>query len=141
MSNGVNKVIILGNVGGDPELRYLSNGKAVVNVSVAVNETYTNSEGERQESVEWFYVSIFGRAAEFVGETCEKGSQVFIEGRLQTREWTDNEGNNRKATGVIARQVIVLRGKKREYDPENPMTSESQMKHDQMLKHDIDPNI
>lgn len=120
MANGVNKAIILGNLGGDPELRYLNSGKAVCNFSVAVNEVYTGSDGERHETVEWFSVSTFGRAAEVVADMCVKGSQVFVEGRFQTRIWEDSEGNERKALGVVARQVIVLRGKPRERDPEDP---------------------
>lgn len=126
MANGINKVFVLGNMGSDPEIKYMPSGKAVVNINVAVNEVYTSNEGERKESVEWFYVSVFGRAAEFVAEATEKGSQVWIEGRLQTRKWEDAGGVQRQMTGVIARQVIVLRGKKREDNPE--------------LHHDIDPD-
>ena len=88
----VNKVILIGNLGRDPEVRYMPSGDAVANISIATTETWKDKNGEKQEKTEWHRVAMFGKTAEIAGEYLKKGSQVYIEGRLETRKWTDKEG-------------------------------------------------
>ena len=92
MARGINKVIVLGNLGADPDARYMPNGNAVTNISVATTDSWKDKEsGERQEKTEWHRVVFFGRLAEIVSEYLKKGSQVYVEGRLQTRKWEDKK--------------------------------------------------
>ena len=107
MSKGVNKVILLGHMGQDPELRYLPNGTAVTNISVATNDFWTDANGERRETTEWHRVVFFGRLAEVCCQYLKKGAQVYVEGRLQTREW-ERDGVKRYTTEVIARDMQML---------------------------------
>ena len=101
-SKGVNKVILVGNLGKDPEIRYLPSGGAVANFSIATNESWKDkSTGEQKEKTEWHNISIFGKLAEIAGEYLRKGSQVYIEGALQTRKWQDQNGNDRYSTDVV----------------------------------------
>ena len=98
----VNKVIIVGNLGRDPETRYLPSGEAVTNISVATTETWKDkASGEKKEETEWHRVSAFGRLAEIMGEYLKKGSQVYIEGSLRTRKWQDKEGHERYTTEIV----------------------------------------
>ena len=100
-SRGINKVILIGNVGGDPETRYLPNGNAVTNITLATSDSWTDKQsGQKQERVEWHRVVLFGKVAEIAGEYLRKGSQCYIEGRLQTREW-EKDGVKRYATEII----------------------------------------
>ncbi len=100
--SGVNKVIIVGRLGQDPEVRYTPSGSAVANLSVATSETWKDKEsGERQEKTEWHRVVMFGRIAEVAGEYLRKGAQVYLEGKLQTRKWQDREGVDRYTTEVV----------------------------------------
>lgn len=109
MANGVNKVIVLGNVGMDPETRYLPNGTQVTNLSIATNERWKDKEsGEQQERTEWHKVCMFGKLAEIAAEYIRKGSQVYIEGKLQTNKWQDKEGVDRWTTQIIAREMQML---------------------------------
>jgi single-strand DNA-binding protein len=107
---GVNKVIIIGNLGADPELRYTQGGQAVSNFRVATNEKWTDKEGKPQERTEWHRVVVWGRQAENCEKYLSKGRQVYVEGRLQTREWDDKDGNKRYTTEVVAQTVQFLSG-------------------------------
>ena len=96
MARGVNKVILVGNLGKDPEVRYSPNGSAVANCTLATTESWKDkTSGEKQEKTEWHRVVFFGRLAEIAGEYLKKGSQIYVEGRLQTRKWQDKEGKDR----------------------------------------------
>lgn len=106
----VNKAILIGNLGRDPEVRYLPDGGAVANISLATSETWKDKSGERQEKTEWHRVSFFGKLAEIVGEYLKKGSQIYVEGRIQTRKWQDKEGNDRYTTEVVADRMQMLGG-------------------------------
>jgi|SRR5579863_8076915 len=109
MARGVNKVILIGNLGKDPEIRYAPNGGAVANVTVATSESWKDkATGEKQERTEWHRVVFFGRLAEIVGEYLKKGAQVYLEGRLQTRKWQDKEGKERYTTEVVASEMQML---------------------------------
>ena len=106
----LNKVMIIGNLGADPEVRYTQSGAAVGNFNVATNEVWTDKSGARQERTEWHRVVVFGKQAENCGKYLSKGRQVYVEGRLQTREWEDRDGNKRTTTEVIAQTVQFLSG-------------------------------
>ena len=106
---GVNKVILVGNLGRDPEVRYTSEGKPVANFTLATTEWWNDpSSGERRESTEWHRIVVFGKQAEIAGEYLRKGKQVYVEGSLRTREWTDREGNKRQTTEVRAQRFQML---------------------------------
>lgn len=108
-TRGVNKVILIGNLGDDPEVRYTASGAAVANVRLATNETWRDKEsGEQQERTEWHRVVFFGRLAEIVSEYLKKGSQIYLEGRLQTRKWQDKDGNDRWSTEIVANEMQML---------------------------------
>jgi single-strand DNA-binding protein len=104
----VNKVILVGNLGKDPESRYLPDGGAVCNFSVATTDKWKDKTGEQQERTEWHRVSTFAKLAEICGEYLKKGSQVYIEGRLQTRKWQDKEGHDRYTTEIVADRMQML---------------------------------
>ncbi len=111
-NKGINKVIIVGNLGNDPEMRYMPNGNAVTNISVATSETWNDKQtGQQQERTEWHRVVAFGKLAELMGQYLKKGSQVYIEGRLQTRKWQDNNGQDRYTTEILADQMQMLGGR------------------------------
>ncbi len=109
-SGGVNKVILIGNLGRDPEIRYTQGGTAVVNLSLATTRRYRDREGQNQEQTDWHRVVMFARLAEIAGEYLRKGQQVYIEGRLQTRQWQDNSGQTRYTTEVVANDMQMLGG-------------------------------
>jgi single-strand DNA-binding protein len=105
----VNKVILIGKLGADPEVRYTAGGSAVANFSIATNERWNDkSTGERQERTEWHRIVAWGRLGEICGEYLSKGKQVYIEGRLQTRSWDDRDGNKRYMTEVVAVSMVML---------------------------------
>src|SRR3954447_4889303 len=104
----VNKVILIGNLGRDPEVRYMPSGDAVANITIATTETWKDKGGEKQEQTEWHRVAMFGKTAEIAGEYLKKGSQVYIEGKLQTRKWTDKEGQERYTTEIRADRMQML---------------------------------
>jgi len=108
MANGLNKAILIGRLGRDPEVRYTPNGMAVANFSLATSESWTNKEGERETRTEWHRIVAFGKLGEICGEYLSKGRQVYIEGRIQTREWQDQEGNRRFTTEIVASQMLML---------------------------------
>jgi single-strand DNA-binding protein len=105
---GVNKVILVGNLGADPEVRYTPGGLAVTNFRLATTENRTNKEGQREQRTEWHRIVAYGRLAEICGEYLAKGKQIYIEGRLQTRSWDDKDGNKRWATEIIASNMQML---------------------------------
>lgn len=105
---GVNKVILIGNLGADPEIRYTSNGTAVANFRIATTERWTNPNGEKEERTEWHRIVAFGKLGEICGEYLAKGKPVYIEGRLQTRNWEDRDGNQRTTTEIIATGMQML---------------------------------
>ena len=112
MSRGVNKVIIVGNLGKDPEMKYTASGAAIANITVATSESWKDKQtGENQEKTEWHRCVAFGRTAEIIGEYLNKGSQVYIEGGLQTRSWDDNDGKKQYMTEVKIRDVQMLGSK------------------------------
>ncbi|MBV7315262.1 single-stranded DNA-binding protein [Shewanella sp. NIFS-20-20] len=103
-SRGVNKVILVGNLGQDPEVRYMPNGNAVANITVATSESWKDQQGQQQERTEWHRVVFFGKLAEIAGEYLRKGSQVYVEGKLQTRKWKDQSGQDRYSTEIVVDQ-------------------------------------
>ncbi len=104
----VNKAIVLGNLGKDPEVRYTQSGQAVANFTLATNEQWTDKQGQRQDRTEWHRIVAWGKTAELCGEYLSKGRQVYIEGRLQTREWTDKENKKNYTTEIVADRVVFL---------------------------------
>ena len=112
MARGVNKVILVGNVGQDPETRYMPNGKAVTNLRVATSESWKDKQtGEQREQTEWHTIVMYDRLAEIAAEYLKKGSQVYIEGKLRTRKWQDKEGRDRYTTEINANEMQMLGGR------------------------------
>jgi single-strand DNA-binding protein len=111
MARGINKVILVGNLGADPETRYTANGQAITSIRIATSESWTDKQtGQKQERTEWHRVKFFGRLAEIAGEYLKKGRQVYVEGRLQTDKYTDKEGVERYSTDIIANEMQMLGG-------------------------------
>src|SRR3972149_5589738 len=104
----VNKVILLGNLGKDPEVRYMTSGEAMATITLATSETWKDKSGEKQEKTEWHRVVFFGKLAEIAGEYLKKGRQVYVEGKLQTRKWQDKEGQERYTTEIVADEMQML---------------------------------
>ncbi len=112
MARGINKVILVGNLGADPETRYMPSGGAVTNLSIATSESWKDKQtGEQNERTEWHRVAMFNRLAEIAAEYLRKGSQVYIEGKLRTRKWQDRDGNDRYTTEIIADEMQMLGGR------------------------------
>jgi single-strand DNA-binding protein len=112
MARGINKVILIGNLGADPETRAMPSGTTVANLRVATSESWRDKQtGEQQERTEWHRVALFGRLAEIAGEYLRKGSQVYIEGSLRTRKWQDKQGNERYSTEIIGNDLQMLGGR------------------------------
>ena len=107
----VNKVILVGNLGRDPETRYMPDGGAITNISIATTSTWKDKSGEKQEATEWHRISFFGKLAEIAGEYLKKGSQVYVEGKLRTRKWQDKDGQDKYTTEVIADAMQMLGGR------------------------------
>ena len=113
MSRGINKVILVGNLGQDPETRHMPSGDAVTNISIATSEQWKDKQtGEQQDRAEWHKVAFFGRLAEIAAEYLSKGSQVYVEGKLRMRKWQDRDGKDRWTTEVIADELQMLGGPK-----------------------------
>ncbi len=128
-SRGVNKVILVGNLGQDPEVRYMPNGNAVANITVATSESWKDNQGQQQERTEWHRVVMFGKLAEIAGEYLRKGSQVYLEGKLQTRKWKDQSGQDRYTTEVVVDQggsMQMLGGRNQGQGQGAPMGGQSQ---------------
>ena len=112
MARGINKVILVGNLGKDPETRYMPSGSAVTNLTLATSESWKDKQtGENQERTEWHKVAMFGKLAEIAAEYLRKGSQVYVEGKLRTRKWQDKEGKDRWTTEIVADEMHMLGGK------------------------------
>lgn len=117
MARGLNKVMIIGHLGRDPEMRYTPSGRPVTNYRVATSRSWTTSDGDRRTETEWFNVVTWGKLAEISKEYLTKGQQVYIEGRLQTRRWEDSEGVQRTTTEIVANEMIML-GDRRDSEDE-----------------------
>ena len=130
MSNGLNKVLILGNLGADPDIKYTQAGSPVANLSIATSESWKDkTTNEKVEKVEWHRVVVFGRLAEIAEQYLKKGSKIFVEGKLQTRDWEDSEGKKRYTTEVIAREMTML-DSKGDSNASSPQPSNSDSKQD-----------
>ena len=115
MSRGLNKVMLIGRLGANPEIRYTPDGNPVATFTVATNESYTNKNGERITQTEWHRVVVFGKLAEIVGEYYSKGKKVYVEGKLRTRQWEDRNGNKRWTTEIVANNLFILDSKGDEF--------------------------
>lgn len=112
MARGINKVILIGNLGKDPEVRYMANGGAVCNATLATTESWKDKQtGEQKDKTEWHNIVFYRRLAEIAGEYLKKGSQIYVEGKLQTRKWQDKNGNDRYTTEIIANEMQMLGGR------------------------------
>ncbi len=130
MARGINKVIIVGNLGADPDSRAMPSGNAVTNISVATSESWNDKDtGEKQEKTEWHRVVFFNRLAEIAAQYLRKGSQVYVEGKIQTRKWEDKEGNERWTTEIVANQMQML-GDRMSNDMSNDNASSPQSSSD-----------
>lgn len=107
----LNKAILIGNLGKDPEVRFMPNGDAVCNFSVATTESYKDKNGDKQDKTEWHNVTIYRKLAEIAGQYLKKGSQVYLEGKIQTRKWQDKDGNDRYTTEIVCDEMKMLGGK------------------------------
>jgi len=111
MAKGVNRVTLVGHLGNDPEARYMPNGNAVVTLSLATSESWKNKQGVLQERTEWHRISVFNKLAEICAEYLKKGSLIYLEGKLRTRKWQDQQGNDRYSTEIIMQELQMLGGK------------------------------
>lgn len=126
MSRGVNKVIIIGNVGQDPEVKYTPAGTAITNISVATSEAWKDKQsGEAQERTEWHRIVFFNRLAEIAGEYLRKGSKVYVEGSLRTRKWQDQQGQDRYTTEIVGSEMQMLDGAKPEGSAPQPKPAQT----------------
>ena len=115
----LNKIILIGNVGGEPELRFTPNGKPVTSFSLATNRTYTRQDGEKEEVTTWFKVTCWNKLAETVNQFVNKGQQIYVEGRVELREWEGEDGSTRTSLEVTASQVVFLGSRKEAEEPES----------------------
>jgi single-strand DNA-binding protein len=125
--SGVNKVIILGNLGKDPETRHLDNGRSVCNFSVATSESYKNKQGEKVTNTEWHNIVLWSPLAEIAEKYLRKGNQVYIEGKLTTRSWDDQEGNKRYTTEVLGREITLLGSRDEKPQEQTPVPEEDDL--------------
>ncbi len=128
MPASVNKVILIGNLGSDPQVRFTPSGQAVANFNIATNESWKGKDGQDQEKTEWHKIVVWGKLAELCGEYLGKGRTVYVEGRLQTREWNDKEGNKRYTTEIVANSIQFLGSpgeKNKSYAEAKPVSSKS----------------
>jgi single-strand DNA-binding protein len=126
MARGLNKVLLIGRLGQDPEMRYTPSGKPLTKFQLAVNRSWTTAEGEKKTETEWFNIVAWGKLAEICNQYLNKGQQVYIDGRLHTRYWQDEEGGNHSAVEVIAQEMIMLSGRSEDgdADPEKDIPDE-----------------
>ena len=137
-SRGLNKVQIIGNLGRDPEMRFTQDGTPVTNFSVAVNDSWQGRDGEQRERTEWFRIVAWRRLAEITNEYLRQGSRVYVEGRLETREWQDREGNDRTTTELIARDLLMLGGRDNEDSQQiQPENNERPVNDDEITADDL----
>ncbi len=125
MSRGLNKVMIIGHLGRDPEMRYTPSGRPVTTFSVAVSRTWNTVDGERHSETEWFNIVAWGNLAEICKQYLQKGQQVYIEGRLQTRHWEDKEGQKRTSVEVVANEMMMLGDRRDKNESEGSQSKES----------------
>lgn len=118
MANGINRVIIIGRMGNDPELRWLPNGDAVANISLATSETWKDQQGQKQERVEWHRCVAYRKVAEIIGEYLKKGANIYIEGKLRTREWVDQQGQKKYTTEIIIAEMQMLDARQNNGQPQ-----------------------
>lgn len=131
-SRGVNKAVILGNVGDDPSIRYMPNGKAVANFTVATSESWKDQQGQKQERTEWHRCTAYDKLAEIIGEYVKKGSKLYLEGKLQTRKWQDQQGQDRYTTEIIVSEMQMLDGKPQQQGGQQaPQGQQQQQRHPQ----------
>ncbi|MBC8316344.1 MAG: single-stranded DNA-binding protein [Desulfobulbaceae bacterium] len=128
----INKAMLIGNLGSDPEVRYTQSGAAVANFTIATTEKWKGQDGQMQEQTEWHRIVAFARLGEICGEYLSKGSKVYIEGRIQTRKWADKDGNNRYTTEIVAKEMKMLDSKgassgSTDYSQQEPPTPEPRM--------------
>ena len=126
----VNKVILIGRLGKDPEVRKMTNGESVTNITLATSENWKDKSGVKQEKTEWHNLVFYRRLAEIAGEYLKKGSQVYIEGKLQTRKWQDKEGKDRFTTEIVANEMTMLSGKVANQPEQQPSKSAGQVDDD-----------
>lgn len=137
----VNKVILIGNLGKNPETRYLNNGDAVANITIATTDTWKDKNGEKQDKTEWHRVTFYKKLAEIAGEYLKKGSSVYIEGRLETKKWTDKNGIERYTTDIVANEMKMLGSKKTDSSQEQSNESEQNHNHDSSGFADMEDDI
>jgi single-strand DNA-binding protein len=130
MSRGLNKVMVIGNLGRDPEMRYTPSGKPVTTFSVATTRNWSGADGQKRSETEWFNIVAWGSLAEICNQYLKKGQQVYIEGRLQTRRWEDEQGNKRSSTEVVASEMTML-GERKEKAEGEPDESQAEDRHEQ----------
>ena len=142
---GINKVILVGNLGAKPEVKYASNGNAISNLSVATSESWTDkSTGQKQERTEWHRVSLFGKLAEIAGQYLDKGSKVYVEGKLQTRKWQDQNGQDRYTTEVVVsgfNGTLQMLDRRNDSSPSSPSEVASTPSEDITKKGQTEPSI
>ncbi|WP_215844011.1 single-stranded DNA-binding protein [Acidithiobacillus montserratensis] len=109
---GFNRITVLGNLGRDPEMRYMPDGTAIASMSLATSESYKDKNGEKHDRVEWHRISLFGKTAEIAGKYLKKGSQALVEGKLRTRKWTDKEGQERYTTEIVGDHLVLVGGRR-----------------------------
>lgn len=124
MSRGLNKVMIIGHLGRDPEMRYTPSGRPVTTYSVATNRTWNTSDGERHTETEWFNVVAWGSLAEICKQHLTKGQQVYVEGRLQTRHWEDGDGKRHTSTEIVSNEMIILGDRREAFHSEEEPSAE-----------------
>ena len=120
MTRSLNKVMLIGNLGQDPEMRYTPSGKPLTKFQLAANRSWTTSDGEKKSETEWFNIVAWGKLAEICNQYLKKGKQVYIEGRLQTRRWQDDDGANHSSVEVVAQEMIMLDGRPEEIEADAP---------------------
>ena len=130
MSRGLNKVLLIGRLGANPEIRYTPDGNPVATFTVATNESYTNKNGEKITQTEWHRVVVFGKLAEIVGEYYSKGKKVYVEGKLRTRQWEDRNGNKRWTTEIVANNLFILDSKGDDFVQEETSVEETPISDD-----------
>ena len=130
MARGLNKVMIIGHLGRDPEMRYTPSGRPVTTFSVATSRSWVTSNGERHSETEWFNVVSWGSLAEICQQHLVKGQQVYIEGRLQTRHWEDDEGDRRTTTEIVAKEMIIIGERKKSAAEDNAELNENEKEED-----------
>lgn len=139
--SGVNKVIIIGNLGRDPEVKYLSDSSVLCSLAVATSESWKDKQsGEKKEKTEWHNITFFGRLAEIAGEYLRKGSKVYVEGSLTTRKWQDSDGNDRYATSIKGRELQMLDSKGQQGQPQESRPPQQQQRPTQQQSNNYQQN-